>query len=618
MTGSNYKYTYLPGERQYQKTLVFGKISLIKRLNLILMEGQEGAPVPIRTEPVIKKTPQELAAQVESVYETFLEFTKYPDGEVLDNRYKESRGFVERLLESGVSNEQLGEELGKLYKQGKELGIYSPLEGERKDDFLSQAKEYYLGWGYSEAEAESEAKKMLSKQGFLAELRKWRRDYEKDIDKHFQDSIERHPMAEADESEKIQQLRKRVIYLTDPEQARELAVQFPGGNFLYHGTRVEQAIGILESGNLSNAKALYDAEEERVKREGGERKIIRRNSGYEGISWNYNKIGALPGDRYHLVGFLASPQEVLIEGQQLAIPSRPAPYELIQINGNIDSDRYYSLKTQQELLITIGLGESNSVWSNIAQLSFYRENQAKGGDSHFARDSMLQSFVDGISDDTEMSSKLKGLYSLRENGTVEFSPDLLQQTGDEVPVAAVWLQALIDTGRIKNVQGFEDATTVRQVVERINHKNYKTFLGELRREMTYLEDTVKEEDNKVTPLSVPISQMYLVVPNTDLKRYLRVIARSGAQPKGIVVYDHMVVRLEDFASIHRGDKEALTQAIRTAIPPSEGYIDYEQQILGTEITPDKMAGYRRHVIGEKYLTNRKSLQKNEQGGLSIL
>lgn len=584
---------------------------ILKRFKLIFMEGIEGLQNSIK-----KKSPQELAAQVLRVRGISLELTRHPKGKELDRLYREMRDYVEKLLETGVSDEQLEIELGELYKQGRELGIYSPLEGEKRDEFLSPLKEFYLNFGYSESEAELEAQKTLSGEGYLAELRRWRRNYEREIDKCFRDFINRYPMTETDESERIRQLRERVIYLTNPEQTRQLAFQFPGGNFLYHGTGVEQAIRILESGSLLNAKALIDAEEERVKREGGEKKIIRHNSGYEGISWSFNKINALPGDRYHLVGFLASPQEILTEDQQLAIPSRPAPYELIQINGKIDSRLYYSIKTQQELMINIGIGEKNSVFSNIIQLSLYRENQAKGGSNLFAEDSLLQNFVNMKLDDTEMSSKLRSLYYLRENGTVELSPDLLQQTSDEIPVAAVWFQALIDTGRIKNVSGFEDVTTVRQIIERINHDNYRAFLEELRKEKQYLKDLVKNEEEKITPISVPVSKMYLVVPNTDLEKYLRVIARCGVQPKGIVVYDHKLVRLENFASTHRGDHETLTQLIREAIPISEGFIDYEQ-ILGTDITPDKLAGYRRHVIGERYLTNRRSLKKNRGGELII-
>lgn len=232
------------------------------------MEGQEGVPIPAK-EQIIQKSPQELAAQVDAVFGTLVEFTRHPEGKAIDQRYKENRKFVETLLESGVSNEQLGEELGRLYEQGRDLGLYSPLRGERADEFLAYAKEYYRGWGIPEDEAEQRAKEALAKQGFAAEVRKWRHDYEKGINQHFVDAVERHPLSGEEEAEKIRQLRERVVYPSHPDQVRELAAQFPGGNYLYHGTKTEQAIGILESGALVNAKTLHEAEEARLAREGG-------------------------------------------------------------------------------------------------------------------------------------------------------------------------------------------------------------------------------------------------------------------------------------------------------------------------------------------------------------
>jgi len=279
------------------------------------MEGQEELlPSKIKTpERVVKKSNQELAAQMADVYITFLGQTEYPHGKQLDERYEEGRKTIKDLLEAGISDDQLGEELEGLYEEGKERGIYSPLAGQNKNEFLSLTKKYYLSFGYSEEEAEAEAREMLSGSGYLGQLRKIRREYEKKINDYFCEMVQSHPMSEEDEAEKIKHLRERVIYIKNPEQAKILSEQFPGGNFLYHGTRVEQAIEILESGHLASAGALYEAEEERFKREGGEKRFIRQNSGYEGISWNFNEVGALPGDRYHLVGFLASPQEVLVE-----------------------------------------------------------------------------------------------------------------------------------------------------------------------------------------------------------------------------------------------------------------------------------------------------------------
>ncbi len=577
------------------------------------MEYQE---TPVNTS-IIKKSPQELAAQVISVYGTNLEFTKHPLGKELDKRYSQMREKVNDLLESGIDEVSLGDELNRIYEDGINLGIYAPEKGQNAGEFLEAAKQYYLDWGYDEQEATIGAKKLIGREGYLAELRKWRRNYEKQINDFFSKQETVYPLSEETERTRVLELRKRCIYVGKPESVDILSREFPGGNFLYHGTQVEQAIDILNSGELLNAKTIWEREEKRAKSEGGEKKIIKRNSGYEGISWNFNRITAMPGDRYHLVGFLTSPQAVLSEGTQLAIPSRPAPNELILIDSKIDAKRYYEAKTQQELLIHISLGESNSVWSNIACLSSYRENQGAEVKNRYADESMLVDFVNGDISDEQMAVLLRGKFSVRENGTIELSPELLQQVGNEIPVGAVWLQALIDTGRIKNIAGFKDVTSVRQAIGRVNKDNYKSFLPEIKKDDSFVQESIKAEDEKVGTVSVPTSELYFVVPDRDLNRWLKVLARCRSIPKGIIVYRHNVVRMENFASLHRGDNEAMTSEIRTIIPVSEGAIDYEEQLLGEKITPDKLAGYRHHVIGEQYLKRRKSIRKDSQGRLLI-
>lgn len=584
---------------------------LVGCTNKIKMDVQQELSRP----NVNLKSSHELAAQVEGVYSTHLESLD-PTATRLDEEYRKVRSSILALLEDGVSDEALKKELDRYYEQCNDLGIYSPLKGGKSEKMIAELETKYKKWGLSESEASEKANASLSKEGYLAEVRNVRRNFEKGINQNFSDFDVSHPLSIEEETQAISLLRDRCIFVYDPERTSRLLADFPGGNFLYHGTRVEQAISILNSGSLANSKKLWDDEEARVAKEGGERKTFRRNSGYEGISWNYNEIGALPGDRYHLVGFLACPSKILSEGVQLAIPSRPAPNELILINAGIDSNKFYSYKTQQELLMQVSLGESNSVWSSIAQLSLYREAKSSGKDNFLARDSLLQSFTDGNLSEEEMSKILRSKYSIRYGGTIQLSSDLLQQVNNEIPVAAVYIQALIDSGRIKNLPGFEDSVSVREVIKRITHDNYKVFLAEIKKEKKFLEDVVKTEEDKITSLAIPVSEMYFVVPNLDLNKWLRVLARCKVKPKGIIVYDHNAVRLENFASKHKGDDEAMGKLLRDIIPVSQGYVNYEQ-ILGEEITPEKKVGSKKHVIGEQYLTKRKSLRKKSTGEMII-
>ena len=235
------------------------------------------------------------------------------------------------------------------------------------------------GFRFSDEEAVAEADRKLERAGYLAEVRRNRKNNEAEISSQFGDFIEKHPLDPEDEKAKIKELRDKCVVIDNAGKG-VLAGEFQGGNFLFHGTRVEQAISILDSGGLVSRHTLIEREEESAEAEEREKSHVRNNSGYEGISWNFNEITAMPADRYHIVGFVTSPDTVLEGGHQLAIPSRPAPNELILINEEIDGKKYYEAKTQSELMSAWGLGESNSVLSNLITLSSYREGGNKSYD----------------------------------------------------------------------------------------------------------------------------------------------------------------------------------------------------------------------------------------------
>jgi hypothetical protein len=109
----------------------------------------------------------------------------------------------------------------------------------------------------------------------------------------------------------------------------------------------------------------------------------------------------------------------------------------------------------------------------------------------------------------------------------------------------------------------------------------------------------------------------MVLPKKDLEKWLKVLARTNPKIKGVLVYDDKKVRLENFASEHTGDHGNLTQILRQAIPTREGYLDYEEEMLGSKITPDKMRGSKHQVIGEEFIKIRKSVKKGKNGELII-
>ena len=113
-----------------------------------------------------------------------------------------------------------------------------------------------------------------------------------------------------------------------PESARRINRTFPSGTFLFHSAKTSSIVSILRSGFLMNSAAIDEGS-----RDG--------NGGSEGISWSISEIEAMPATRYHIAGFVASPETVLGEGTQLAVPDSAAPYEVVQSSRLIDADMFY-------------------------------------------------------------------------------------------------------------------------------------------------------------------------------------------------------------------------------------------------------------------------------------
>ena len=197
-------------------------------------------------------------------------------------------------------------------------------------------------------------------------------------------------------------------------------------------------------------------------------------------------------------------------------------------------------------------------------------------------------------------------YTTSDTGTIALSPELLSSTDEdaEIPVAAVWLQGLVDTGRLKGTD-FEGMST-SEVISSIGEKNIKQLYTQLHKDADVYEAISKIEEGAV---AVPVEQMYFVAPRKDAEAWLKVIARSQHKPAGILLYDDKKVRLENFASLHRGDHTELTSELQAAIKPdNEDYIDYAE-VLGTEFSDDMRTGHKHQVIAEKHLTNRGTIKK---------
>jgi hypothetical protein len=266
------------------------------------------------------------------------------------------------------------------------------------------------------------------------------------------------------------------------------------------------------------------------------------------------------------------------------------------------------------------LGEANSVLSNIMAVGIEKRRLKETPDQKPLYDEpSLYTFIKE-NNDQQILDLVRGKYVVKPNEGITFDVDLNQQlVQGRIPLAAVWFQALIDAGRIKNIAGFEDVATVRQAVERIGSDN-ASIINEIKKDVQPIRRELEVEEAKTSGVEVNTEDLFFVTSVKDLPKWLPILARCKNQPRGILVYDHNRVRLENFASEHRGDKEALTEQLRLGIHPDKnnGFIDWEKQLLQADLTPDKLTGYRRHVVAEKYLTNRRSIRKSPQGVLTVV
>lgn len=555
----------------------------------------------------VPKSPQEMAAQMLDVYPYYSDY-QMPEGEAarLGQQAKGLKAEVEGIKPYMLPDEELAPKLADVKQRATESGVWRADKGEGADERLAFAVEQKKGYGYTEEEATAGALKDLKRSGYLDAIRDKRKEQERLFKDPISEYIGSHEVdtdAEKAELDKLLERTVDITTLTEAEVAR-LSRDFPSGNFVYHGTGTEQLIKILDSGSLANAKALYEREDAAAKAEGRDAGMIRRNSGFEGVSWSMNGIDALPGDRYHMAGFVAAPEAILSDTQQLAVPSRPAPNEVLQISAEVDASKFYEAKTQFELYRNPGMfGETNSVFDNLFSVSMWENEENR----QFRDEPMLYQAKRGVLAQPDYQAQLRGLYSVDEGGKIRLNPDLLQQIDNEIPVAAVWLQSAIDTGRLKGTQ-FEDKE-LPAIIDALNGENIKELIGSSRQDWEQYEVILDEAEKAAGNVEVPVEQMYFVAPRKDAEAWLKVMARSPHKPAGILLYDDKKVRLENFASLHRGDHTELTAELQAAIKPdNEDYIDYTE-VLGTEFSDDMRTGHKHQVIAEKHLSNRGAIKK---------
>lgn len=561
------------------------------------------------------KSPQEMAAQLMDAHPYFGDHLM-PEGHAAEmvEKAKALKEEIEDMNLYMLPDDELMAKLADVKARAIESGVWEPIKGEQSDERIAFAVDQMKSFGYTEEEAVVGAIKDLRGSGYLEAIKDRRKEQELLFQGPTNEYLNDRDLDDETEKWEIDQLLERTIDLTTltPTELTKLAQDFPSGNFVYHGAGTEQLVKIIDSGALVNAKALYEREDAAAKAEGREASIVRRNSGFEGVSWSMNGIDALPGDRYHLAGFVGAPEVVLSDTQQFAVPSRPAPNEVLQISNAVEANKFYDAKTQLELYRNSGVfGESNSVFDNLSSISMWE----KAENSLFQDEPMLHQAKRGMFAQPGYKKQLRDLYDTQPDGVIRLNPDLLQQADNDIPVAAVWLQAAIDTERLKDT--LFAGKEVPEIIDSLNGDNTDVLFAAMRKDWQQFKDILDAADNAAEDIEVPVEAMYFVAPRKDAEIWLKIFARSQHKPAGILLYDDKKVRLENFASSHRGDHAELTSELQSAISPdNEKYINYAN-VLGSEFSDDMRAGRRRHVIAERYLSDRRVIVKDANNKLVV-
>lgn len=415
------------------------------------------------------------------------------------------------------------------------------------------------------------------------------------------------------------------IDMENPENASQEGLDrvkkyFSSSNFLYHGSSTEAVALILKSGTLMNSVALR------------QKGISANRGGTEGISWSLNGVDVLPGDRYHMAGFLAAPERVLKSDEKLAIPTNPAIFEVQQMPANINDAElsrlhiqdalfypYYARKTRE---IKVAAGEEVSVSDNNSvyeSLRFLMENSDKTDPPPG-----LMRWVNGIKDPTQTIGKLQkneagtSNYTIRD-GHIVLNPYLTQfRKSERQPVAAYYIQAAIDAGRFKGTS--LDSLNAIDIVKTLSHPKSISFskakedIGRvLFDDMKYHQKQHDDFQEKYSaPIEVSVEQMYFVCAKSDIKEWSEFIAKSGHRPIGIMAYDDKNLRLPDWKT-RFGDHDDMSRQLSNVIRPNDQHVSYDE-VLGTTFDDSKRAFDKHYVIAERELKNRKSIRKDQKTG----
>ncbi len=299
-----------------------------------------------------------------------------------------------------------------------------------------------------------------------------------------------------------------------------------------------------------------------------------------------------------------APENLLRDDTYMVVPSRPAPYEVLQISKGVDPKEFYSLKNQLETWGdgNISLGERNNVDDNLIHMLMYRGDMINGYSRVYDYDGDLS------------AAELQKYYKINENGSVIWGDDLYQKS--EVPPALPWLQSLIDR-EIFAKNDLEELDSVQKAVDyaKSNEDFIRSLIATEREAKKPIFERYEKMQEGAKAIRLPMDQMYFVASHHDLEDWLRVMARTGVQPKGILLYDDNQVILENFASQYEDNHKELSHEIGQAVAVDQDFCK-DQMDLDPENTP--RSGDKEQVLLESAVKRDKIVQLDKDHRLEVV
>lgn len=366
-----------------------------------------------------------------------------------------------------------------------------------------------------------------------------------------------------------QELSKKVIGRgeSDPILEQEIKEMFPSGNFLVHGTSVEGVLGVVNDPDL----ALKSTSEIRKINE-----KFKGKSGYFGLSFSYNGVGALPGTWRHQVMFVTSPEQAMDQTKKLVVPYYAADKELQLVSKSYDEQAVNYAESNSDLLGISNIMGSDGVIQDFAELEA-PYNTEKGN-------TPIEQALVKIKKGELSPDDIANCYQVID-GKFRIKPQALEGSITEGIIWADYLLKYSEEGRALGKTIADVSSEELLILE----KSTPEYVRQLIRDIERVENVLEQS----SAVSLPIENTIMYVPEGDLERWLDVFARIDKSPKAFITFSLTEGPKVPNWKVPEGDWQKAEQIVtaslaRLGVPaPSIKFRD----VVGRDVAEDEIIGF---------------------------